>query len=91
MSDLLLRPPAIINAVIRLHGSDHAIVGETLDQRRIEMLGVLDAETSLTLVGDRLVDLQHFSIRAVADRVNCDLQVVRVRIGDIRLHPAIGH
>ena len=91
MANLLLRPPPVIDGVIGLHGGDHAVVGKAFDQRRAQMLGMLDPEAPLSLVWNRFVDPEHLVIRAIADGVNGDLKVAGVRVGHKRLHPAVGH
>ena len=55
------------------------------------MLGVLDAKAPLAHIRDRFENLEDFVVGAISDRMNRDLKVVRVGVGDRALHPAISH
>ena len=72
-----------------LHRRDHAELLEARYVSRIDVLCVLDAPAQVVLVGivaeDALVDVEHLTIRAIANRVDVHLIVVLQRDARRRL------
>ena len=74
--------------MVRLHGGDDAELGEARDVGRAQVLGVLDPEPPVAgavLLLDALVDVEQLRVRAVADRVDLDLEPGFVRARDVFL------
>src|SRR5439155_6751417 len=89
MADSRLRPTAVVDCVIRLDGSDHVKLSETVEVLGRHVLRVLDAKTAVGFamsLRDLRINVEDHRNGLIANRVRAELKA-----GGIGLHHAVTH
>ena len=92
MPDARLRPPPVVDGVIRLGRCDHPQLCEALEVAPPDVLGMFDTEAAIPgriLHHDFLEEIEHQADCAVADRMNRELEPGAVRGQSPFLQPAV--
>mgnify|MGYP004151582353 CR=1 FL=1 len=76
-----------------LHGRDYSQLSKTRDIRRVDMLSMLDAvaHASVTPIKQCIENIKDFSVSAIPNRVDANLESILVSGVANRLHILNGH